>query len=146
MSSLLFLGLELEPTARYLFIPLPGMTWVLAYCISRFPTSGGQYHFVAMLSPPKYSVFLSWYTGSRVQTSHCVSVLMCFFGRLGLDNWMERKQCCRSFLRSHDDSRTSSSQRFHLRRTKMAGNAAYVRSSRRRHLCKYPWFEIIAKY
>jgi hypothetical protein len=31
--------------------------------ISRFPTSGGQYHFVAMLSPPKYSVFLSWYTG-----------------------------------------------------------------------------------
>ena len=27
------------------------------------PTSGGQYHWVAMLAPPRYSVFLSWITG-----------------------------------------------------------------------------------
>lgn len=29
----------------------------------RAPTSGGQYHWVAMLAPPKYSAFLSWFTG-----------------------------------------------------------------------------------
>ena len=27
------------------------------------PTSGGQYHWVSMLAPPRYSVFLSWITG-----------------------------------------------------------------------------------
>ncbi|PSS20430.1 hypothetical protein M430DRAFT_34710 [Amorphotheca resinae ATCC 22711] len=35
----------------------------LAEMVSMFPTSGGQYHFVAMLAPKKYSVFLSWITG-----------------------------------------------------------------------------------
>jgi choline transport protein len=35
----------------------------LAELVSMYPTSGGQYHFVAMLAPPKYSVFLSWITG-----------------------------------------------------------------------------------
>lgn len=29
----------------------------------RFPTSGGQYHFVAVLAPKRYSLFLSWITG-----------------------------------------------------------------------------------
>ena len=29
----------------------------------RYPTSGGQYHWVAVLSPPKYANFLSWLSG-----------------------------------------------------------------------------------
>lgn len=35
----------------------------LAEMASMAPTSGGQYHWVFMLAPPKYSVFLSWITG-----------------------------------------------------------------------------------
>ena len=35
----------------------------LAEMASMAPTSGGQYHWVSMLAPPKYSVFLSWITG-----------------------------------------------------------------------------------
>ncbi|MCJ1237280.1 hypothetical protein MMC14_005265 [Varicellaria rhodocarpa] len=35
----------------------------LAEMASMAPTSGGQYHWVTSLSPPKYSVFLSWFTG-----------------------------------------------------------------------------------
>ncbi|KAF1974223.1 amino acid transporter, partial [Bimuria novae-zelandiae CBS 107.79] len=30
---------------------------------SMYPTSGGQYHWVALLAPPKWSKFLSWLTG-----------------------------------------------------------------------------------
>jgi choline transport protein len=30
---------------------------------SMYPTSGGQYHWVALLSPPRYANFLSWLTG-----------------------------------------------------------------------------------
>lgn len=35
----------------------------LAEMASMAPTSGGQYHWVFMLAPPQYSVFLSWITG-----------------------------------------------------------------------------------
>ncbi|MCJ1299474.1 hypothetical protein MMC08_002266 [Hypocenomyce scalaris] len=35
----------------------------LAEMVSMAPTSGGQYHWVAMLAPPKSKVFLSWFTG-----------------------------------------------------------------------------------
>lgn len=35
----------------------------LAELASMAPTSGGQYHWVSMLAPPRYSVFLSWITG-----------------------------------------------------------------------------------
>ena len=35
----------------------------LAEMASMAPTSGGQYHWVSMLAPPKYSNFLSWITG-----------------------------------------------------------------------------------
>ena len=35
----------------------------LAEMASMAPTSGGQYHWVSMLAPPKYSVLLSWITG-----------------------------------------------------------------------------------
>lgn len=35
----------------------------LAEMASMAPTSGGQYHFVAMLSPPGSKKFLSWFTG-----------------------------------------------------------------------------------
>ena len=35
----------------------------LAEMASMAPTSGGQYHWVSMLAPPRYSVFLSWITG-----------------------------------------------------------------------------------
>ncbi|MCJ1389919.1 hypothetical protein MMC18_002776 [Xylographa bjoerkii] len=35
----------------------------LAEMVSMAPTSGGQYHWVAILAPPKYSKFLSWITG-----------------------------------------------------------------------------------
>lgn len=30
---------------------------------SMYPTSGGQYHWAALLAPPKWSKFLSWLTG-----------------------------------------------------------------------------------
>lgn len=30
---------------------------------SMYPTSGGQYHWVALLAPPKWANFLSWLTG-----------------------------------------------------------------------------------
>lgn len=33
----------------------------------RAPTSGGQYHWVAMLAPPKSKVFLSWFTGEHIE-------------------------------------------------------------------------------
>ena len=35
----------------------------LAEMASMAPTSGGQYHWVSMLAPPRYSIFLSWITG-----------------------------------------------------------------------------------
>ena len=35
----------------------------LAEMASMAPTSGGQYHWVFMLAPPRHSVFLSWITG-----------------------------------------------------------------------------------
>ena len=35
----------------------------LAEMASMAPTSGGQYHWVSMLAPPRFSVFLSWITG-----------------------------------------------------------------------------------
>ena len=35
----------------------------LAEMASMAPTSGGQYHWVSMLAPEKYKVFLSWITG-----------------------------------------------------------------------------------
>lgn len=34
----------------------------LAECLSAYPTSGGQYHWVAMMSPKKYRPVLSWIT------------------------------------------------------------------------------------
>ncbi|SLM40531.1 amino acid permease [Lasallia pustulata] len=40
----------------------------LAELVSMAPTSGGQYHWVAMLAPPKLEVFLSWLTGEFVQS------------------------------------------------------------------------------
>ncbi|KAF2140464.1 uncharacterized protein K452DRAFT_229802, partial [Aplosporella prunicola CBS 121167] len=30
---------------------------------SMYPTSGGQYHWVALMSPPRWAKFLSWFTG-----------------------------------------------------------------------------------
>ena len=40
---------------------------LIALCISEFasmiPTAGGQYHFVAELSPPQYRKIFSWYAG-----------------------------------------------------------------------------------
>ncbi|KAA6414258.1 MAG: Amino acid polyamine transporter I [Lasallia pustulata] len=38
----------------------------LAELVSMAPTSGGQYHWVAMLAPPKLKVFLSWLTALLV--------------------------------------------------------------------------------
>ena len=35
----------------------------LAEMASMAPTSGGQYHWVSMLAPRRYSIFLSWITG-----------------------------------------------------------------------------------
>lgn len=35
----------------------------LAELASMWPTSGGQYHWTAMLAPEKYKVFLSWLCG-----------------------------------------------------------------------------------
>lgn len=56
-----------SPTLVYGFI----FCWVgtlavassLAEMASFAPTSGGQYHWVSLLAPKKYSVFLSWLTG-----------------------------------------------------------------------------------
>jgi choline transport protein len=36
---------------------------VLKIFLSRAPTNGGQYHWVAQFSPPRFSAFLSWTTG-----------------------------------------------------------------------------------
>ncbi|KAI9793073.1 MAG: hypothetical protein M1816_000971 [Peltula sp. TS41687] len=35
----------------------------IAEMASMYPTSGGQYHWVAVISPPRYSKFCSWLTG-----------------------------------------------------------------------------------
>lgn len=35
----------------------------LAEMASMWPTSGGQYHWTAMLAPENYKVFLSWLCG-----------------------------------------------------------------------------------
>jgi amino acid permease len=35
----------------------------IAELASMFPTAGGQYHFVALLSPKRYKAFLSWIAG-----------------------------------------------------------------------------------
>ena len=35
-----------------------------------YPTSGGQYHWVALLAPPKWSKFLSWLTGMMAFEVH----------------------------------------------------------------------------
>jgi choline transport protein len=32
---------------------------------NRYPISGGQYHWVALLAPPRHAKFLSWLTGKR---------------------------------------------------------------------------------
>lgn len=36
----------------------------IAELASMFPTAGGQYHFVALLSPKRYKEFLSWMAGN----------------------------------------------------------------------------------
>jgi choline transport protein len=35
--------------------------------LERYPISGGQYHWVALLAPPRYAKFLSWLTGMTIE-------------------------------------------------------------------------------
>lgn len=48
----------------------------LAEMASMAPTSGGQYHWVSMLAPEKYKVFLSWITGMTYSFSFSPSIYL----------------------------------------------------------------------
>lgn len=47
----------------YAFLGALSTAASLAEMASIYPTSGGQYHWTAMLAPPSQRVFLSWFTG-----------------------------------------------------------------------------------
>lgn len=46
-------------------IRMPTYAHLLTALLPRYPTSGGQYHWVAILAPPRYSKFLSWLCGTK---------------------------------------------------------------------------------
>jgi hypothetical protein len=52
---------------------------------NRYPISGGQYHWVALLAPPRYAKFLSWLTGGCFGQGLIISLTI---NRLGLHHRM----------------------------------------------------------
>jgi amino acid transporter len=73
----------------FCFIGSLAMCASISEMASIWPTSGGQYHWVALLAPPKWSRFLSWLTGSALHTTwtHETDFADCVVGWVSVLGW-----------------------------------------------------------